>query len=243
MSGAIGATVKRFWQATTVIEAEGRVEGGWEVRLDARPIRTPGKAPLILPNRALAEALAAEWEAQTEAVDPTAMPVTRAANTAIDRVMPQRTAVAAELARYGETDLLCYRAEAPAGLRAEQDAAWDPLLDWAAGRYGGRLSVADGVMYAPQPAAATAGLRGAVEGFDAWALTGLHELVTISGSLVLALACVEGRLDAESCWRLSRIDEAWNIREWGEDAEAAAAAARKAADLRQAARWLALVRG
>lgn len=231
--------VKRFWATARVVGAGG----AWEVLLDTRPIRTPGKAPLHLPTRALAEALATEWDGQGERVDPAAMPLTRAANTAIDRVTPQRAAVAAEIARYGETDLLCYRAPGPQALRAEQDAAWNPLLAWAVERFDARLAVADGVIYAPQEPAATERLAAAVDAFDAWELTGLHELVTISGSLVLGLACAEGRLDPDETWRLSRIDEDWNVREWGEDAEAAAAAAKKHEDLCQAARWIGLLHG
>ncbi|MEL7347446.1 MAG: ATP12 family protein [Pseudomonadota bacterium] len=233
-----GAGVKRFWQTARVIESDG----GYEVLLDARPIRTPGKAPLALPTRALAEALAAEWEAQTERVDPATMPLTRSANTAIDRVVPHRAAVVAEIAGYGETDLLCYRAPHPEGLIAEQRARWDPMLDWAAERHGARLSLAEGVMFAAQPPEALARLTAAVDALDAWVLTGLHPLVTISGSLVLGLACAEGRLDADETFAISRVDEDWNIREWGEDEEAAAQAARRLTELREATRWLSLLR-
>lgn len=230
--------MKRFWKVTATAPAEG----GFEVRLDDKPIRTPGKAPLILPTAALAEAMAAEWEAQREHVDPTAMPVTRAANTAIDRVAPAPGRVVDEIAGYGETDLLCYRAPHPAGLAARQTALWDPLLDWAAETYGARLVPSEGVIYAPQDAAAIARLRAPLEAADAWSLTAMHELVSISGSLVLALATVEGRLAPADAWTASRVDEDWNIAEWGEDAEAAAQAARREAAYHNAARILTLLR-
>ncbi|MEM6486873.1 MAG: ATP12 family protein [Pseudomonadota bacterium] len=233
--------MKRFWTSAGVRAAGDGAGAGFEVALDGKPLRTPGRAAMILPTRPLAEAMAAEWDAQTERVDPLAMPLTRAANTAIDRVLPDPPAVADEIARYGETDLLCYRAPEPAALRAEQAAAWDPLLDWAAERHGARLVPRDGVMFAAQERAAIARLADAVAACDAWRLTGLFELVTLSGSLVLGLACLGGRLDAAECWRLSRIDEDWNIREWGEDAEAAATAARREAALHAAARLIALL--
>ncbi|MEO1459225.1 MAG: ATP12 family protein [Pseudomonadota bacterium] len=231
--------MKRFWSETRVVAAEG---AGFTVHLDERPIRTPGRAELALPTRALAEALAAEWDAQTETVDPRAMPLTRAANTAIDRVLPERAAVAAAIAEYGESDLLCYRAPYPDELAAEQAAGWDPLLDWAAEALGARLATGAGVMHVAQPPAAVAALAAAVGRLDPWGLTALHELVSISGSLVLGLAVLEGRLAPAAAWRLSRIDEDWNIREWGEDAEAAASAARREADFHAAARLLTLLR-
>ncbi|MEM6678237.1 MAG: ATP12 family protein [Pseudomonadota bacterium] len=229
--------MKRFWTQTRV----AAVEGGFELRLDTRPIRTPGKRALILPTATLAEAMAAEWEAQGETVDPRSMPVTRSANTAIDRVAPERAAVVGTVAAYGETDLLCYRAPHPDRLIARQAAVWDPLLDWAAEAYGARLQPAAGVMFSAQDPEATARLRAAVETRDAWALTALHELVTLSGSLVIGLAVAEGRLSPDEGWAASRVEEDWNIAEWGEDAEAAAQAARREADFHEAARFLMLL--
>ncbi|MGR3434979.1 MAG: ATP12 family protein, partial [Shimia sp.] len=136
---------KRFWTTT----ATEPVPGGWQIALDGKPVRTPFKSPLVLPTPALAAMVAAEWDAQGEVIDPLSMPATRAANSAIDKVAPQRAAVAAHLAEYGETDLTCYRAEAPPALVEAQARAWDPLLDWAAERYGARLRPTTGVMYAP----------------------------------------------------------------------------------------------
>ena len=230
--------MKRFWREARVEETPG----GYAVRLDARPLRTPAKAPLVLPKRPLAEAIAAEWDAQGEEVRPDALPLTRSANSAIDRVMPQHDEVAAGIAAYGETDLLCYRAPHPESLARRQAELWDPLLDWAAEAFGARLRTGTGVMHVMQPARATDALREAVRAHDAWAITALHELVTLSGSLVLGLAVSHRRLDAAEAWRLSRVDEDWQIAEWGEDAEAAAAARRREVEFHEAERLLHLLR-
>ncbi|MBK0398995.1 ATPase [Limibaculum sp. M0105] len=230
--------MKRFWKEARPHE----VEGGFEVRLDARPVRTPAKAPMILPTRALAEAVAAEWSAQGDEVRPAEMPLTRAANSTIDRVIAARREVAKAIAAFGETDLLCYRAPFPPELADQQAAGWDPMLDWADEALGARLLPGEGVMHVAQDPAAVAALARAVDAHDPWELTALHELVTLSGSLVLGLAVSHGWLDAPEAWRLSRIEEAWNIREWGEDEEAAAQACRREADFGHAARLLGLLR-
>lgn len=230
--------MKRFYRTAEAAEAGG----GWTVALDGRPVRTPAKAPFVLPGRALAAAVAAEWAAQEAEVRPASMPLTRAAMTAIDGTARAQEAVAAEVARYGGADLLCYRAAAPAELRARQDAAWDPLLDWAAATHGARLSVGVGVVHAPQPPEALARLAAAARRFEPFGLTALHELVALSGSLVIGLAVAEGRLPPGEGWRASRIDEAWQIERWGEDDEAATAAARRARDFAAAARLLDLLR-
>ena len=230
--------MRRFWREARVEEASG----GYTVRLDARPLRTPAKAPLVMPTRPLAEAVAAEWDAQADEVRPADLPLTRSANSAIDRVAPQRPAVVEAIAAYGETDLLCYRAPHPEGLARRQAELWDPLLDWADAAFGARLRTGTGVMHVMQPARATEALAEAVAAHDAWALTALHELVTLSGSLVLGLAVSHRRLDAAEAWRLSRLDEDWQIAEWGEDAEAAAAARRRHAEFMEAERLLHLLR-
>ncbi len=180
-------------------------------------------------------------DAQGEKVDPSTMPIARAANSAIDRVTPRRAEVAAMIADYGGSDLLCYRAPHPDPLIARQAAGWDPLLDWARDRYGASLIRVQGVMHAAQPEAAIAALNAAVDAFDPFRLTALHDLVTLSGSLVLGLAVADGRLSADQGWRLSRIDEDFQAELWGADAEAEAAAARKQADFEAAARFLALL--
>ena len=227
---------KRFWKAATVTEAEG----GFGVALDGRAVKTPAKAPLIVPSRALAEAIAAEWDAQVEKIDPGSMPVTRGANAAIDKVRTQHAEVAALIAEYGGTDLLCYRAEAPEALIARQAAVWDPLLDWAATVLGARLTVTQGVVPVAQPAAAQAALSARVAALDAFELAALHDLVGITGSLVLGLAVALGRLDAATAWDLARIDEAWQVEHWGSDDEAEAQAALKREALLAAERFWAL---
>lgn len=229
---------RRFWTSAGVAEAPG----GFAVTLDGRPLRTPGRAAVVVPGRALAQALAAEWDAQQGTVQPATMPLTRAVNSAIDTVTPRRSEVEAEIARYGETDLLCYRAAAPAGLVALQAAAWDPLLAWAAESFGARLVTVEGVMFAAQPPAALAALHRALERFDAFELTALHELVALSGSLVIGLAAASGREAPEALWDKAHIDEAWQISQWGEDAEAAAAAALRRQGFLQAMRLIALAR-
>ena len=212
---------RRFWRAAAV-RPEG---GGFAVMLDARPLRTPAGAPLVVPSAELAAAIAAEWDALETVIAPERLPLTRAANAAIDRVVPQRSAVIDAIAAYGGTDLLCYRADAPEALAARQAAGWDPWLQWAARRHGAPLVAVTGVMHHPQPPASVAALRAAVAAHDAFALTGLHELVSLSGSLVLSLAVAEGALDPDEAWALSRIDETWQTEQWGLDAEAEAATA------------------
>ena len=230
--------MKRFWREVTV-EAGA---GGLAIRLDRRPLRTPAKAPCLLPTRALAEAVAAEWAVVEGVVDPAAMPLTRAANSAIDRVTPEQDAVAALIAAFGEADLICYRAPHPEGLVQRQAAAWDPLLAWAVDALGAHLVSAEGVIHVAQPPESLARLDAAVRAHGPWELTALHDLVSISGSLVIGLAVSHGRLDAATAWPLTRIDEDWNFEEWGEDAEAAALAGRRRLDFANAARLLELVR-
>ncbi|WPY93937.1 ATP12 family protein [Limimaricola variabilis] len=224
---------KRFWKQASATQADG----GWQVLLDGRPVRTPAKAALLLPTQALAEAVAAEWGAQEERIDPRAMPATRTANSAIDKLALQREEVAEMLASYGGSDMLCYRAETPAELAARQAAEWDPLLDWAETAYGARLRPTAGIMPVTQDAAALERLAAPVREMEPFALAAFHDLVALSGSLVLALAVVADRLDPEEAWRLSRIDEEWQIEQWGEDEEAEAMAQVKRAAFLDAARF------
>lgn len=215
-----GWQAKRFWTETAVAEAPG----GFTVTLDGRAIKTPAKAPLEVPTRALAELIAAEWAAQQGQIRPETMPATRAANAAIDKTRGQRAEVAALVAAYGETDLLCYRADHPAGLVARQTAAWDPLLDWAARRYGVAFVPVAGIMPRPQPAATLARLAAEVAALDPFRLTAFHDLVALPGSLVIGLAAAEAAFEPAALWQAARIDEDWQIEHWGEDAEAQAAA-------------------
>lgn len=231
-----GWKAKRFWKEATVV----RNPSGWHVMLDNRPVRTPSKAPMDLPTEDMARAIAAEWDAQGDVLDPLTMPVTRSANSAIDRVATQHGEVADMLAAYAETDLLCHRAEGPDSLCALQALGWDPLLDWAEERFGARLVSTTGILPCDQPSDALDRLSDAVHGIDAFRLTALHDLVGLSGSLIIGLAVAHGRLDPAEGWRLSRIDEDWQIQQWGEDEEAAEATARKFAEFDHARRFWAL---
>lgn len=224
---------KRFWKAT---EARETPEG-WEVRLDGRPLRTPAKAPLVVPTPALARMIATEWDAQEGTIRPDTMPATRMANSALDKVRPQREAVVEIVAAYGESDLLCYRAEGPAELVALQAAEWDPLLDWASARFDVSWRKVAGVMPRPQPEGTLARLRAQVAALDSFRLAAVHDLVALSGSLVIGLAVLEGH-DPQALWHLSRLDEDWQARQWGEDHEAAVAAARKQEAFAKAADFL-----
>ena len=230
--------MKRFYKQAAAIEAEG----GWTVALDGKPIRTPKKSVFLAPTLSLAEAAAAEWEAQEDTVNPAAMPVTRGVNTALDRTGPEYDAVVEIVAAYGGSDLLCYRADQPDGLRARQAECWDPLIGWAAEAHGARLLATTGVMHILQPEDGQKALTGAVAGHDAFELTALHDLVALSGSLVIGLAVSAGRLGAAEGWRLSRIDETWQEEFWGVDEEASKVAARKAREFADAARFLDLTR-
>ena len=225
---------KVFWQAVTVAPGEG----GFAVLLDGRPLRTPAKVPLALPSEALAGLVAYEWRAQEGSIKPETMPATRRANAAIDKVRGQKGEVAALVAAYGETDFLCYRASTPEALRARQDAAWDPLLDWAKGRYGIVLRVTEGVMPAAQPADTLRTLQVQVQGFSAFELTAFHDLVSLSGSLVIGLAAAEEARPIEALWHAARIDEHWQAEQWGSDDEAMQAAAFKRRDFIEAADFL-----
>ena len=225
-------TARRFWTtAAAVPEGEG-----FGVRLDARPVRTPAGVALVVPTQALAEAIAAEWDALDGEIRPERLPFTRAANVAIDRVAGNPGPVVAAIAEYGGTDLLCYRAAGPEGLVARQAQGWDPWLVWSAQALGAPLIAVTGVMHAPQPAPSLAALHAAVAAEDAFGLTALHALVSLSGSLVLGLAVARAALDPGRAWDLSRIDEAWQAEQWGLDAEAEAAAAVRRSDFLRGAR-------
>ncbi len=231
--------VRRFWSAAHVVP-DGP---GFAVTLDARPLFTPAKAPLVLPTQAMAKAVAVEWDAQGERIDPLSMPVTRAANAAIDKITPHHADVADMIAAYGGTDLLCYRAAAPEGLVAAQAAAWDPLLDWAADALGARLVPTVGVMPVAQDGGALDTLSRRVRAMSPHELAGFHDLTMLSGSLIIAFAAIDGRGEPDALWAASRVDEAWQTQQWGRDDEAEVFAAGKAAAFRDAWRIHALARG
>ena len=230
---------KRFWAEA----AAGEEAGAHVVRLDGRPIRTPSRALLALPTQALAAAVAEEWNRQEEIILPATMPMTRLANTAQDRVAPEFDAVARMVAAYGETDLLCYRADGPPELVRRQREAWDPLLDWAAEHFGARLHPTVGVVPVAQPGTALDRLAAAVKDRSAWRLTALHELVVLTGSLVAGLAVAEGAYAPDEAWTVSRIDEDWQSAQWGSDSEAEASAARRRAGFLEAVRFDRLLAG
>ncbi|SDX32077.1 ATP12 family chaperone protein [Roseicitreum antarcticum] len=207
---------KRFWTDTSVVPAEG----GFTVHLDGRGLRTPLKAPVTVPTEAAAALIAAEWEAQTGKIDPETMPATRAANAAIDKVTGQQAEVTEMIAAYGDSDLICYRAAAPQELVARESAAWDPLVDWAAVTFGARLTVQAGVMHVPQPPEALRALSAPLHQMSAFELTAFHDLVSMSGSLVIGLASIMELAPTDTLWALSRIDEDWQTELWGSDDEA-----------------------
>ena len=227
---------KRFW-SSAVGEA---CEGGFTVRLDARLVKTPARRALILPTLAMAQALAVEWDAQQGLVNPNKMPLTRAANSAIDKVAEQFAAVADQLAAYAGTDLLCYRAVAPEPLIARQAQGWGAVLDWAASALDAPLTATAGVMHIAQPDQSLKRLSDQLHGMTAFQLAAAHDLIAISGSLVLALAVVHDHLTPIEAWQLSRIDETWQNEQWGIDEDAAQLETLKQAAFFDAARFYTL---
>ncbi|MEM6637588.1 MAG: ATP12 family protein [Pseudomonadota bacterium] len=214
---------RRFWQDTSVSEGPD----GFHVLLDGKTLRTPAKIALVLPTHALAEAVEQEWRAQGEVIDPATMPYTRTANSAVEKVAPQHLAIVEMLAEYGDSDVTCYRAEGPASLVHRQSQVWDPLLDWAGAKYAAPLSPVTGVMHAPQARESLERLKAPLIPMNSFQLAAAHDLITLSGSLVIALATIEGVLSAPAAWDASRVDEDWQMDQWGEDAEARHAAEAK----------------
>lgn len=229
--------MRRFYEHVAVA-ACGK---GFATLLDGRPLRTPGGRALGVPAAALAAAVADEWRGQRETVRLAAMPLTRLAFAAHDRPAAESRAAVDTVAGHAETDLLCYRAAEPPSLVERQEALWRPVIDWAAERYAVRFAVTSGVMPVPQPAASLAAVRAAVAAADAWVLTGLRELTLATGSVLLGLACAEGRLSAAGVVAASQVDERFQAERWGEDEEAAARRAALAADIEAAARFLRLL--
>lgn len=217
--GGRPALPRRFYKEAGHAEAEG----GFRLTLDGRPANTPAKHPLILPTRALAEAVAAEWAAQVEVVDPARMPLTRLANTAIDGVAPRHAAVVGDLCTYARTDLVAYRAGDPERLVAAQAAAWDPVIDWAHEALGARFVLSEGIRHVEQPDGTVRALERAVAGIgDPFRLAAFHTLTTLTGSLLIALAVLHGRLNADQAWEAAHVDETYQASVWGADAEALA---------------------
>ncbi len=208
--------MRRFWTRAEVAEADT----GFTVTLDGRSVKTPAKALLAVPTRGLAEEIAAEWAAQVEKVDPATMPFTRMSNSALDKVAVQHAEVADMLAAYGDSDLLCYRADHPEELVLRQQTAWDPMLDWAADALGARLVPRTGIMHAPQDRAALEALSQKVHALSDFELAAFHDLVSLTGSLILGFAAIAETDRPEEIWALSRVDETWQEEQWGFDEEA-----------------------
>ncbi|GGD89661.1 ATPase [Aureimonas endophytica] len=223
---------KRFYTDVTV---EPR-DGGLAVLLDGKGLKTPSRRPLSVPSLAVAEAIAAEWRAQGERIDPGTMPLTRLVNTVIDGVADDPIPVRDEVARYAETDLLFYRADGPERLVARQKDLWDPLVAEAERLLAARFLLGEGVMHVAQPEASLAAVRGRLSGeSDPFRIAALHQMTTITGSTLIALAVAEGRLTLDRAWAAAHVDEDWNIEQWGADEEAEARRARRFADMRAAA--------
>lgn len=209
---------KRFWREETILERDG----GFIIELDGRGVKTPGKSPLKVPTRKLAELIRQEWSAQHELVDPNSMPFTRLANTVIDKVSQQQEAVIDHICSYGASDLLCYRADEPDELVIRQAQTWDPYLRWLEDRYGARLAVANGIMPVRQPGDVLPKLRTRIAPFNVFELAAFHELVSLSGSIVLALAVIEAPQTCDDIWYAAQLDELWQAEKWGIDADAEA---------------------
>lgn len=218
---------KRFYKTAEAIETEG----GFTVTLDGRPVRTPGRALLVMPSVAAAALVAAEFSVQGEEIDPVSMPVVRLVNSVIDGVAADLDAVLDDIVRFSGSDLICYRADAPAGLVERQGRAWDPVLDHARSALGARFYLAEGVVHVAQPAEALAAVRGWLAARrEPFRLACLHLMTTLTGSALLALAVEAGWLSPDEAWAAAHVDEAWNAEHWGEDAEAAARAAARRRD-------------
>jgi chaperone required for assembly of F1-ATPase len=234
--------MKRFWDDAAAVPGTS----GWQVLLDGKPVRLPGGTKLAVPMRAVAEAVASEWRTAGGAkggdISYGDVPLTRIAGTAQERIAPDPEPVVLELARYAESDLLCYRAQTPPALAALQARDWQPWLDWAESRYGARLLVTDGLMHVSQPPQALAALAAAVAAQPPLALAALGIVVPALGSLVLGLAVADAELDAAAAHALACLDETFQASMWGHDDEAEARRARIAGDIATACRMLALLR-
>jgi len=230
--------MKRFYRKAEPVQ---RV-GGYGITLDGKPIKTPNKRDLVVPNRALATVIAEEWNAQQSEVRAATMPLTRLATTTVDRVATQRDTIIQQMANYAATDLVCYRATHPPALAARQQAVWQPLIDWAVLRYDAPLTVTSGVIPKSQSAASLRAFAAAVAEHEDFALTALHVATAACGSLIIALALLEGQLDAQQAFNVSQLDESFQIEGWGEDPEQAARRRALATDIAAAAQFISLLR-
>jgi chaperone required for assembly of F1-ATPase len=229
---------KRFYDEVT-IKDEGRGAG---ILLDGKPVRTPGKAPFVVPRKALAEAIGDEWRGQGTRIDPATMPLTRLANSVIDGVKGHEEAVIGDILNYAGSDLICYRAEGPKGLVTRQTKHWDPIVAWAKRDLRVPMRLAEGVMHVAQDPASLDAMGKRLAGFDSWSLAALHVMTGLSGSALLALATALGRLSPEEAWEAAHVDEDWQISQWGEDEEAKERRANRWRDFAAAAHMVDLLR-
>ncbi len=234
---------KRFYTAASVAGPDTTGAAGFNIHLDGKAARTPAKAILVVPTRALADAIAAEWKAQREHIDPATMPLTKLVNSGLDGVRGREAGVREDIVKYAASDLLCYRATQPEPLVRRQAELWNPILDWGREVLGAPLVTVDGLMPVTQPEAAKAALARTLAGYDALALTALHVMTTLTGSALLALAHARGRLGVEETWAAAHVDEDWQISQWGEDAQAKARHQRRWREMHAASRLLALLGG
>ena len=226
-----GPRRKRFYTAAGVAEAAG----SFAITLDEKPVRTPSGRPLAAPTREIADVIAAEWEAQQEFIDPLSMPMTRLANSVVDAVVDRVETVTDDVAKYLGTDLLFYRAGHPEALVAREAAHWDSIVFWAADTLGAHFMLAEGIVHVRQPEPAIAAARAALPG-DPWSIAAVHVVTTLTGSALLALALLRGKLDADQVWNAAHVDEDWNIQQWGVDEEVAARRRARLVDFAAAAR-------
>lgn len=232
--------MKRFYKAVTV-EADD-VASAFAVMLDRKSVQTPARKALQVPGATLAQAIAVEWEAQGDEIVVGSMPLTQVAATALDRISPDVAAYAQQIAAYGETDLLCYRADNPAILVARQMATWQPLVEWVGDAFSAPLTITHGVTPIGQPPGSLTALQAAVAAHNIFEMSALGLATTASGSLIIGLALSQGRLDADAAFEAGYLDEIWQVEKWGTDEEAEASRATARADLKTAAQFFELCR-
>jgi len=232
--GTRPALRRRFYETVTTAPESG----GYALRLDDKPVRTPARRVLAAPALPLAEAIAAEWQAQKDVIDPAQMPLTRLANAIIDGVADAAGPVADEIAKYLASDLVFYRAGSPQGLVERQARHWDPILAWAHHTLGADFKLGEGVVHVAQPQAALAAACAAIPG-EPWRLGALHAATTLTGSALIALALARGALSADAAWQAAHVDEDWNMAQWGRDAVAMARRDSRFAEFQAAAKVLA----
>ena len=214
---------QRFWKNVHVVSSET----GYFIKLDDKILKTPAKKQMMLPTEALAKKVASEWDEQVDEIDPTKMPFTKSSNAALDKVSEQFEEVSSLLGEYGETDLLYYRADSPPELQKRQKTGWDPIVKWAENTFKVQINCGTGIVYIPQNENLFSGIRITISNLSIFELTAFYDMVSITGSLILGLAIINGRLSAEEAYQLSRIDEQWQLEQWGEDEEAKVASNQK----------------